>query len=253
MAADAESQIGAGFEAMAAGLWSQARDVFTAVLEVAEVPEALLGLANACYWLGDLAGVMDSFERAYAASRRRRDPVLAAAAALSLVGYHKASAPFSLRGGLKSAGVVEAPVVGWVPAPRASVRQASRSPVVLTRNVWRVPRRSGNRAPTRRVVPLAAGDRGRRHSRMSANRTRAAHVCRTESQWRVRERQRKQLATHRRALVSLPDLASPSVRVTSHRCRARPHPTARCTSPSRHRTGAIHRFQPTAKREGGGV
>jgi hypothetical protein len=88
-------------------------------------------------------------------------------------------APFSLRGGLKSAGVVEAPVVGWVLAPGASVRQASRSPVVLTRNVWRVPRRSGNRAPTRRVVPLAACDRGRRHSRMSANRTRAAHVCRT--------------------------------------------------------------------------
>ena len=33
--------------------------------------------------------MMDSFERAYAAARSRSDPVLAAAAAMSLVGYHK--------------------------------------------------------------------------------------------------------------------------------------------------------------------
>jgi DNA-binding CsgD family transcriptional regulator len=85
----AESQVGAGFEAMAAGDWSGARDAFAAVLVVAEVPEALLGLANAYYWLGDLPAMMQSLERAYAAARRRPDPVLAAAAALSLVGYHK--------------------------------------------------------------------------------------------------------------------------------------------------------------------
>ena len=74
---------------MAAGDWSGARDAFAAVLGVAEVPEALLGLANACYWLGDLPAMMQSLERAYAAARQRPDPVLAAAAALSLVGYHK--------------------------------------------------------------------------------------------------------------------------------------------------------------------
>lgn len=66
-----------------------ARDAFAAVLGEGEVPEAVLGLANACYWLGDLPGMMQSLERAYAAARRRPDPVLAAAAALSLVGYHK--------------------------------------------------------------------------------------------------------------------------------------------------------------------
>ncbi len=54
------------------------------------MPEALLGLANSSYWLGDLDGVIDSFERAYAAARTRSDPVLAAAAAMSLVGYHRA-------------------------------------------------------------------------------------------------------------------------------------------------------------------
>jgi hypothetical protein len=89
MLSDAESQVGAGFEAMASGDWCAARDVFAAVLDGAEVPEARLGLANACYWLGDLPGMMQSLERAYAAARRRPDPVLAAAAALSLVGYHK--------------------------------------------------------------------------------------------------------------------------------------------------------------------
>jgi len=89
MLSDAGSQVGAGFEAMASGDWSGARDVFVAILDGAEVPEALLGLANACYWLGDLPGMMQALERAYAAARQRRDPVLAAAAALSLVGYHK--------------------------------------------------------------------------------------------------------------------------------------------------------------------
>jgi DNA-binding CsgD family transcriptional regulator len=84
-----EALVGAGFEAMAAGSWIAARDAFMTVLEIEELPEALLGLANASYWLGDLAGVVDSFERAYAAARKRPDPVLAAAAALSLVGYHK--------------------------------------------------------------------------------------------------------------------------------------------------------------------
>ena len=40
---------------MATGDWRGARDAFSAVLEVAEVPEAFFGLANALFWLGDLA------------------------------------------------------------------------------------------------------------------------------------------------------------------------------------------------------
>src|SRR3954468_16998742 len=86
---DIEQPIDVGFAAMAAGEWSGARDAFAAVLDLAEVPEALMGLANAYYWLGDLPGVMESLERAYAASRSRSAPLLAAAAAMSLVGYHK--------------------------------------------------------------------------------------------------------------------------------------------------------------------
>jgi tetratricopeptide (TPR) repeat protein len=74
---------------MATGDWRGARDAFSAVLEVAEVPEALFGLANALFWLGDLAGTIASCEKAYAGFRRRGDPMFAAGAALSLAGYNK--------------------------------------------------------------------------------------------------------------------------------------------------------------------
>jgi len=74
---------------MATGDWGSARDAFSAVLEVAEVPEALFGLANALFWLGDLAGTITNCEKAYAGFRRRGDPMFAAGAALSLVGYNK--------------------------------------------------------------------------------------------------------------------------------------------------------------------
>ena len=84
-----ESQVGAGFQAMAAGDWCSARDAFSGVLGVAEVPEALFGLASALFWLGDIAGTIASCEKAYVAFRRRGDPMFAAGAALSLVGYNK--------------------------------------------------------------------------------------------------------------------------------------------------------------------
>jgi DNA-binding CsgD family transcriptional regulator len=84
-----ESGVGTGFQAIAAGDWCGARDAFSAVLTVAEVPEAFFGLANALFWLGDIAGTIANCEKAYAAFRRRPDPVFAAGAALSLVGYNK--------------------------------------------------------------------------------------------------------------------------------------------------------------------
>jgi DNA-binding CsgD family transcriptional regulator len=74
---------------MAAGDWRGARDAFADVVALAEVPEALFGLAQALFWLGDLAGTIASCEKAYAAFRRRGDLMFAAGAALSLVGYNK--------------------------------------------------------------------------------------------------------------------------------------------------------------------
>jgi DNA-binding CsgD family transcriptional regulator len=83
------AQVGAGFQAMATGDWRSARGAFSAVLAVADVPEALFGLANALFWLGDLAGTIANCEKAYAGFRRRGDPMFAAGAALALVGYNK--------------------------------------------------------------------------------------------------------------------------------------------------------------------
>ena len=74
---------------MADGDWPGARDAFSAVLAVAQVPEALFGLANVLFWLGDIAGTIANCEQAYAGFRRRGDPVFAASAALALVGYNK--------------------------------------------------------------------------------------------------------------------------------------------------------------------
>jgi len=74
---------------MAAADWCGARDAFSAVLAVAEVPEAFFGLASALFWLGDIAGTIANSEKAYAGFRRRPDPLFAAGAALALVGYNK--------------------------------------------------------------------------------------------------------------------------------------------------------------------
>ena len=76
-----QSQVAAGFQALAVGDWDGARDAFSAVLAVAEVPEALVGLANAQFWSGDIAGTIANCERAYAASRRRGDRMFAAGVA----------------------------------------------------------------------------------------------------------------------------------------------------------------------------
>ena len=53
------------------------------------MPEAFFGLANALFWLGDIAGTIANCEKAYVAFRRRGDAMFAAGAALSLVGYNK--------------------------------------------------------------------------------------------------------------------------------------------------------------------
>jgi DNA-binding CsgD family transcriptional regulator len=84
-----ELQLEASFQAMAVGDWDGARDGFSAVVEVDDVPEARFGLALTLFWLGDAAGTIANCERAYLGFRQRPEPMMAAAAALSLVGYYK--------------------------------------------------------------------------------------------------------------------------------------------------------------------
>jgi hypothetical protein len=84
-----EGQVGAGFQAMAAGDWIGARDAFQLFLWWPRCLRRFFGLANVLFWLGDIAGTIANCEKAYAAFRRRGDLMSAAGAALSLVGYNK--------------------------------------------------------------------------------------------------------------------------------------------------------------------
>jgi DNA-binding CsgD family transcriptional regulator len=69
------------------GRWEEARLAFEAVLAEQELPEAHVGLAEALWWLGDRAAMMEHYEQAYAGFRRRPDPASAAGIALLLSLY----------------------------------------------------------------------------------------------------------------------------------------------------------------------
>jgi DNA-binding CsgD family transcriptional regulator len=82
-----EAYIEQGFEALQKGEWSNAMQAFESLPHGADVPEANLGLARAMWWLGDLHGMIEHYERAYAGFRQRPDPASAAGVAL-LLGFH---------------------------------------------------------------------------------------------------------------------------------------------------------------------
>ena len=81
---DVEELLAAGRAALAAGDWSLARRSFEAALGLEEAAEALAGLSDALWWLGESEAAVRSGERAYAPSvasgrrpgRARRDRAL---------------------------------------------------------------------------------------------------------------------------------------------------------------------------------
>lgn len=88
-----------GERALADGAWSDARQAFQGAVEAAnsEPGNALLGLATALWWLGELHDAVDYKERAYAAFRRDGDQLRAALTAWQLSidhwdGLHNAAA-----------------------------------------------------------------------------------------------------------------------------------------------------------------
>jgi DNA-binding CsgD family transcriptional regulator len=83
--------LAAGTEALKAGDWAAARDSLRAALDREETPEALGGLGEALWWLGETEASVDCRERAYAGFRRRPDPVQAANLALVLSIHYRAS------------------------------------------------------------------------------------------------------------------------------------------------------------------
>ena len=126
MAVDAEGLLAEGREALEAGDWATARSSFEAALEHEEVPEALAGLGDALWWLGETDAAVHCEERAYAIFRRRPDPVQATFAAIALYFLHRVSLgnTAASRGWLgRVARLVEesglAPLDGWVLLLRA--------------------------------------------------------------------------------------------------------------------------------------
>ncbi len=82
VATESEDLLASGGEALNVGDWSAARSAFEAALEQEETAEALFGLGDALWWLGEIEPAVRCRERAYAAFRRRPDPVQAAIVAM---------------------------------------------------------------------------------------------------------------------------------------------------------------------------
>lgn len=122
-------------EALAAGEWTRARDGFEAALAAEETAEALAGLGTALWWLQDADRSLELRERAYAAHRRRGEPMEAALIALGLVPSYGASLGniAAAQGWVnRAARLVEdeglAPLRGWVALCRAAVTGESGDP-----------------------------------------------------------------------------------------------------------------------------
>lgn len=79
-----------GRAALKDGRWQAAADAFTGALTGEERAEALLGLGQALWWLGDMRGALSRLEEAYAAFSRRPDPPWAAGCALRIAFHQKA-------------------------------------------------------------------------------------------------------------------------------------------------------------------
>lgn len=86
----AEHLRAAGDAALAAGDWPGARSAFEAVLEREDDAEALFGLGDALWWLGDIESSVRCRVRAYAAFRRT-DPDRAVTVALRLCLTYRAN------------------------------------------------------------------------------------------------------------------------------------------------------------------
>ena len=80
----------AGWRHFAVAEWAEARDSFAAVLaEAPGDPDALDGLGQSLWWLGEREAGIDSRREAYAAFRRRGDRCSAAGLAVYLAGEHR--------------------------------------------------------------------------------------------------------------------------------------------------------------------
>ncbi|HET6580202.1 MAG TPA: LuxR C-terminal-related transcriptional regulator [Gemmatimonadales bacterium] len=126
MSTEPDQRAGAAWAAVAAGDWPAARTAFEALVDVEPSPEALAGLGDVLWWLGDTSAAIGHQERAYAGFRHRGDPADAATVAVGLYLLYRNSVGSTVvaRGWLERASrlVDEAglePLAGWVALLRA--------------------------------------------------------------------------------------------------------------------------------------
>jgi DNA-binding CsgD family transcriptional regulator len=77
-----------GWDALAAAEWARARVAFEGDLRRGQRADSLDGLARACWWLSDIRGAIDAWERAYTAYRRDGQDEHAAHVALLMAREH---------------------------------------------------------------------------------------------------------------------------------------------------------------------
>jgi len=132
---EAAAVLGGAQEALERGQWSAAKDAFEAALAHEEAAEALFGLGNALWWLGETESSVRYQERAYAAFRRRPDPTQAALTAIYLcliynasIGNHAAARGWLARAATLVRENELAPLAGWVQLCRATVATDTGDP-----------------------------------------------------------------------------------------------------------------------------
>ena len=152
--AESETLLVKAQQAMEAGQWVTAKEMFEAVLDPAQSGETLFGLGMALWWLGETEASLRHWERAYAVFRRRPDPGQALLAAYCLCLSYRMSLgnDAASRGWLgRAARLVEefelGPLSGWVLVARAYVATDSGHPdegEASARQAWKIGREAGD-------------------------------------------------------------------------------------------------------------
>jgi DNA-binding CsgD family transcriptional regulator len=148
---DAEAALVAGTAALEAGDWPAAKSAFEAAVDREASAEALLGLGQAVWWLGDVAASVRLRARAYAGFRRRGDAARAAEVALRLsltyranLGNRAAAAGWLARAERLVAEAALGPLAGWVALVRGGAVGDSAEAERLSREALEQARRSGD-------------------------------------------------------------------------------------------------------------
>lgn len=144
--------LSAGRAALAEGAWADARHAFEVLVKQDPAPEAHAGLGEALSWLGETNAAIRCQERAYAAFRRRPDPLQSGLAAISLYFLYRVSLgnAAAARGWLSRAARIVAeddigPLAGWILLLRAHAADDCRAARVWARHARRMARRFGDR------------------------------------------------------------------------------------------------------------